>query len=261
MFFKKKDYLKDIQKFAAERDFVNLEQTLDLFFDEYKENLAALSHIGFILFINGINSRYFSKVVELYPSNILPTSIFLTNIWASQNMFDEAAVLARKYLRDTLGFTDYLQKIHPDLLVHKKLLQLGVALGLIHVSSIYTDLGSLSHSLRLINYGLELDLDQDSRSYLLREKDLLLKDLNQEAVKNSDTIWEDFWIGFCKGDLTKKYALDYVESKTREKKYFNINQRIGLIESRVRYAQFFNDPKDEFFLQIKQVNENTLTLI
>jgi hypothetical protein len=63
------------------------------------------------------------------------------------------------------------------------------------------------------------------------------------------------------GDMSKLYSAKFVESKVNSDKYFAMKKRIELIESKVRFGQFFTDPKDEFFLQVKTIGEDTFALV
>ncbi|PIW37249.1 MAG: hypothetical protein COW24_00925 [Candidatus Kerfeldbacteria bacterium CG15_BIG_FIL_POST_REV_8_21_14_020_45_12] len=218
----------------------NLEETLAVAraaFAEEPNNENLLAWVAGNLFENKIpNSEgLLNQFVGIFPNSIHPIQVYLASLLLSHGQFDSASNEARIYLNRLL-IKGSLSS--PGEIISNPILSEGVGRAFLQLTSVYTEAGARSYSLRALKLGLWY-VSEYWKNVYQSEIQQLQQELAERKIRKLDEVWEDF---FQYGNKMNKLI-----TLCKKRGFVILEKRLALIEGKFRYNPEYKVDQSELF--------------
>ncbi|MGC0118608.1 hypothetical protein [Pseudoalteromonas piscicida] len=184
--------------------------------------------------------------VNKHPNSLHIIRVYLSDLWARQGKFDEAANEARIYLwmlNETGLLTSNLD--NPILLE-------GIARSLLLLTSVYTEAGARSYSIRVLQRGFSLRLAQHWKEHFKKEQRKLESELKEASCNKSDLDWEQFFgTGNCFVNIEKICEI---------KRFNYLQKRVELISNNFKFNSSYKVDEREQLMLVRRTESNEFYL-
>lgn len=158
-------------------------------FDDWSGDEAFCAWVAGLAFGSGaeVARQLLPRFLELFPASLHPVQVDHAEMLVGGGALDLGANEARAYLRRARAQGLDKAIAQAEYLLH------GIARAFLLLTSVYTEVGARSYSLRVLDVALALDLDDYWRDRLGEEVETLRSELQEPDFATLDAQWEAFF--------------------------------------------------------------------
>jgi len=241
-----------LNRFLALAEAGETDQVKTLAFEAYADESYSEHVLAYVAGV--VYERQIEGTIELiyefnnrYPESFHPIGVFLANLYARSERFDEATLEARLYLRRVRD-AELLTK-----LAEHQHVEHGVSMGFLLVTSAYTQAGARSYSRSILEMAQHLIKNDHWTGVYQSELQQLNDELNDKANQALDAKWNDLFEGGSHVAELSKHCED--------KNFPTLAKHVSCIESNFRYnAEYSINAESVFDVLVAYEDGNTFGL-
>jgi hypothetical protein len=227
------DYKERIGDALAKGDAEAAEAAARAAFDDEAVGEDDLAWVAAMMYENDIRGGFdlLEAFVERFPESLHLGRVYLADVFAQVDQFDDATEQARIYLRQAQE-RDVLHT-----LAENRLVQDGVSRACLLLTAAYTELGARSYSARVLRWAAQFTVESGWAESIRNERLRLIAELKEPANGKLDAKWEQFFASGRHVDELCKICAD--------RGFPLMAQRLALLEANFRFNMTFNVGEQE----------------
>jgi hypothetical protein len=171
--------------------------------------------------------------ISRFPDSLYPVRVFFADLLSRRELFDEASHEARSYLRSARDSGLFVGDISQSPIFCD-----GIARAFLLLTSVYTEVGALSYSLRVINIAKKINFTQRWENIFNSECMRINDSLNCKLTSETNRRWEMFF-------ETGEYINDLSRS-CMDKGFLMLRNRLNLIADKFRFSSDWEIDQEVF---------------